>query len=122
MTHEYDDAVTEQKLETAARLVHRRWSADRAVPMHDVAARVVRETFCFCVTDGENAVEGKFSRIHAALIEEVVQRVPMIVTAAPSTEIPANVVDLASDQSFPASDPPAWIWRRRPPRDGGDAA
>ncbi|WP_264713421.1 hypothetical protein [Limobrevibacterium gyesilva] len=90
--------------------------------MHALAERAVIETFCSCVTGASDAVEGKLSTIHAVLIEEVVRQVQAATADRPAPAGPSDTVDVASDESFPASDPPAWIWRRGTTRDDGTAA
>ncbi len=111
MSNDYHDAVDDARLNAAARDVLRRLLAECPAPVHDLAARVVTATFCTCVTDAEDASEGHLSTIHAELVEEVVKRVEAVITGlAPTTSTP-NAVDIASEQSCPASDPPGWIWR-----------
>lgn len=115
MSNDYHDAVDEAKLDAAVRGVLRQSLAECPVPLEQLATRMISETCCLCVTDAGDASEGQLSTIHTGLIEEVVKRVSAIIAeplSPPSVSLSgsADEIDIASDQSFPASDPPAWIW------------
>ena len=131
MTEQYVDAAGEERFEAAVSLTLQRLADDRAVRLEEAAAGAVLQTFCLCVTVAEDEIEHHLSSVHAGVVADVIQRARIILThpAAPRSRGSAtraerdirDAVDLASDQSFPASDPPAWI-ESRPPRPAGEGS
>ena len=66
--------VNDDLLDQAACSVLSMANLRRDEPIRVLAEAAVKDIFCFCVTDGPDAVEGHLSSIHAAVIDEVVAR------------------------------------------------
>lgn len=109
MAVRYQDAITDDRLDTAVRKLIGIQTHETDAEITDLAVRIVRDMFCFCISDEPDATSRHPASIHQADAAEIIARAARMDTLiARNTNVDHRIDDASRD--FPASALPAWIY------------
>ncbi len=108
MTDQRNYLAGTARIDTAVALLrHLRAQAPEA-PLERLALQAVDTVFCARVAFASDAVECRVGDLEAELAAEVMRRM-MITEDKPMSSAGSDRVETASEDPFPAIDPPAWV-------------
>jgi len=107
MTHEHAHPISNEMIVSAVALARVLQQAQPRVELDDHIVEAVRRSLSARVANIDGGIGEGRRNGHDALIEAVRRRVRQ--RADPPAGTADDIVDEASKDSFPASDPPAWI-------------
>lgn len=102
--------IVAELIETAAQLAHALWRERPGIAVEGHVAAAVAQHFS--VSDGRiDSAEGGQAMYSCEAVESAVKK--RVIQLRDDRKLAeSDAVDKASEDSFPASDPPAWISRR----------
>jgi len=112
MADERDDLAGVARIDAAVALLRRLRAEAPEAPLERLALQAVDAVFCARVAFASDAVECRVGDLEAGLAAEVMRRM-MVMEGRPMPTAGGDRVEMASENSFPASDPPACAWGDR---------